>query len=83
MPFYTYILRSQKSGRYYIGHTENLQKRLFEHNNDRTDAIKGRGPWGLVYSEQFATRSEASQRERQMKRMKSHAWLDRLVRASR
>ncbi len=83
MPFYTYILWSRKTGRFYVGHTEDLQRRLFEHNNNRTDSIKNRGPWELVYSEEFATRSEASRRERQMKRMKSHAWLERLARASR
>jgi putative endonuclease len=83
MAFHAYILQSRSTGRYYVGHTENLQKRVFEHNNNRTDSIRNRGHWDLVYSEEFATRSEASQRERQMKRMKSHAWLERLVRASR
>jgi putative endonuclease len=83
MPFHTYILQSRSTGRYYVDHTENLQKRVFEHNNNRTDSIRNRGPWDLVYSEEFATRSEASQREWQMNRMKSHAWLERLVRASR
>ncbi len=83
MAFYTYLLRSRKSGRFYVGHTEDLRKRLFEHNNNRTDSIKIRGPWDLLYFEEFATRSEASRRERQMKRMKSRVWLERLVRASR
>jgi putative endonuclease len=44
MPFYAYILRSQRTGGFYIGHTENLRKRLFEHNNNRTDSIRDRGP---------------------------------------
>jgi putative endonuclease len=83
MPFHVYILQSRSTGRYYVGHTENLTKRVFEHNNNRTDAIKNRGPWDLVYSEEYTTRSEASRRERQMKKMKSHAWIERLVRASR
>jgi putative endonuclease len=59
MPFYTYILRSTSTGRYYIGHTENLTKRIFEHNNNRTVSIKNRGPWDLFHSEEFVTRSEA------------------------
>ena len=83
MPFHIYILRSEATGRFYVGHTENLQKRVFEHNNGRTDSIRNRGPWVLVYSEEYATRSEANRRERQLKRMKSHVWLERLVRASR
>ncbi len=82
MPFHAYVLQSQTTGRFYVGHTEDLPKRAFEHNNNRTWSIKNRGPWVLVHSEEYATRAEASRRERQMK-MKSHAWLERLVRASR
>ena len=83
MPFYTYILRSAATGRFYTGHTENLSKRVAEHNNNRTFSIKNRGPWQLVYSEQFATRADAARREREIKRMKSRPWIDELVRASR
>ncbi len=83
MPFQVYILRSQSTGRFYVGHAENLAKRVFEHNNNRTPSIKNRGPWELVYSEQFGTRAEASHRERQIKRMKSRRWIEHVVRASR
>ena len=83
MAFYTYILQSESTGRFYIGHTENLTKRIFEHNNNRTISIKNRGPWKLVYFEEYATRAEAAQREREIKRMKSRAWIEQLVRASR
>jgi putative endonuclease len=83
MAFHVYILRSQPTGRFYIGQTEDLTKRVFEHNNNRTPSIKNRGPWELVYSEEYETRSEATHRERQIKRMKSHRWIEQVVRASR
>ena len=83
MPLYAYILRSQSSGRYYVGHSENLTKRIFEHNNNRTVSIKNRGPWELFYSEQFPTRIEASRREREIKNMKSRIYIESLARASR
>jgi len=83
MPFHMYILRSVASGKFYIGHTENLAKRLFEHNRNRTPSTRSRGPWELVYTEEFTTRSQASRRERQVKRMKSHTWIKQVVRASR
>jgi putative endonuclease len=83
MPYYTYILRSVTTRRFYVGHTENLVKRLAEHNNNRTVSIKNRGPWELVFSEEFAARAEAMRREREIKRMKSHSWIDKLVIASR
>jgi putative endonuclease len=83
MVFHAYILQSNSTGRFYVGHTENLTKRVFEHNNNRTPSIKNRGPWKLVHSEEFATRSEAMLRERQIKKMKSHTWIEKLIRASR
>jgi len=83
MSFCTYVLRSQTTGRFYVGHTENLRKRIFEHNNNRTWSIKNRGPWELYHAETFETRSEASARERQIKKMKSRRYIEELVRASR
>ena len=63
MSFYAYILRSLSSGRYYVGHTSNLACRLTEHHRDHTVSLKNRGPWAVVYSEEFSTRSEAARRE--------------------
>jgi len=83
MSFSVYIVRSQTTGRFYVGHTANLTKRVREHNNNRTKSIRHRGPWELVYTEEFPTRAEAMQRERQIKQMKSHQWIEQLVRASR
>ena len=83
MPFYLYVLRSISTGRFYIGHTENLARRLAEHNSQRVSSTRNRGPWELVYSEEFATRSQASRRERAVKKMKSHAWIEQVARASR
>jgi GIY-YIG catalytic domain len=54
MPFFSYILRSKASGRFYVGYTENLTKRIFEHNNNRMLSIKpnaeraAEGLWRLV-----------------------------------
>ncbi|WP_367119222.1 GIY-YIG nuclease family protein, partial [uncultured Mucilaginibacter sp.] len=36
--FYTYILQSTKSGRYYIGHTSNIEERLERHNTGKVTA---------------------------------------------
>ena len=83
MPYQMYVLRSLASGKFYVGHTENLAKRLFEHNCNRVPSTRNRGPWDLVYTEEYATRSQASRRERQVKRMKSHTWIEQVARASR
>ena len=83
MPYHFYVLQSKTTGRFYVGHTENLVRRICEHNNNRTPSIKNRGPWVLFYCEEYGTRSEAARRERDVKRMKSHAYIEALARASR
>jgi putative endonuclease len=47
--FAVYILQSQRSGRYYVGETSNVGKRLHYHRSGRTKAGRNRGPWHLVY----------------------------------
>lgn len=77
--FSTYILQSQKSGRYYIGHTENISKRLLRHNNGYVSATRNKGPWTLVYFENFTSRIEATQRELEIKSMKSKYYIEILL----
>ena len=83
MAYFVYILQSETTGRHYAGHSEYPRKRLAEHNANKTVSIKNRGPWKIVYTEEFATRGEAMSRENQIKRMKSRPWIEELVRASR
>ncbi len=78
-----YILRSEYSGRFYIGCAENPVERLAEHNRGQTKSTSGRGPWQLVYREQFSTLPEALRRERQLKSWKSHRSIQELIEAER
>ena len=67
MAFYVYILRCS-DGSYYTGHTDNLEARLTAH---QSGSIKGytylRRPVQLVFAQDFPSRDEAFQRERQVK----------------
>ncbi|MBS3767351.1 MAG: GIY-YIG nuclease family protein, partial [Candidatus Cloacimonetes bacterium] len=56
--YYLYILKNKK-GSYYIGTTNNIIRRIQEHNNGKSKATKNRGPWNIVYTEKFRTRSQA------------------------
>ncbi len=76
---FVYILQSQSSGRYYIGVTADLERRLTQHNAGYTTATRGSGPWEIVYAESYATRRAARRREAQLKRKKSHRYLAWLV----
>lgn len=71
--FWTYIIQNP-DGRFYIGHTDDLDLRLHSHN--RTDKISGKhtrknGPWTLVWSETHPSRVLAMAREKQIKSWKS------------
>src|SRR5881397_3788787 len=69
--FYCYVLRSQKTGRRYVGSCEPLTERIRRHNAGESKATKHGLPWVLIRSESFARRSEAAQRERYYKTVKA------------
>ena len=77
--WYVYILQSEKTGRYYTGHTENLEKRLREHNSGKTRSLKAHLPIRIVYSEVCLTKQDAYRRERQIKRYKGGEAFKQLV----
>jgi putative endonuclease len=76
-----YILQSERTNRFYIGCTNDVGSRFAEHQRDQTTSTRGRGPWLLVYQEQFDSLGEARQRERQLKSWKSHRSIQELVAA--
>jgi len=77
--YFVYLLKSKNSGKTYTGHTNNLERRLLEHQNNLSKYTKGRGPWILVYSEKFNSRSEAMKREKFLKSGKGRELLKSLV----
>ncbi len=70
MAHYVYILKSLRDLKYYIGETHDIQARLEYHNAGKQRSTKHRIPFTLVYSEIFATRTEALQREKLVKSWK-------------
>ena len=66
MPFYAYIVRCADAS-YYVGHTDDLEKRISDHNAGLLSAYtRKRRPIKLVWAEEFQTREEALARERQL-----------------
>jgi putative endonuclease len=76
-----YILQSESSGKFYIGSTNDLQRRLCEHARAHSLATRGRGPWKLVYQEVLPTLILARQREREIKNWKSAKKIVKLMAA--
>ena len=68
--FFTYVLHSRATGRYYIGSTQDLSQRLTQHNSGMMRATRPGRPWIMVHSESFDSRSDSLRREQQIKRWK-------------
>ena len=62
--FTTYVIRSISTGHFYTGSTSDFDARLNQHNSDLSTSTKNRGPWELLYREEFKSRAEAMARER-------------------
>ena len=74
-----YILQSSKDSKYYIGSTDNIDKRIIKHNKGYSRYTKNKGPFNLVYKEDFPTRSEAKKREYHLKSLKSRVAIENLI----
>ncbi len=83
MAYTVYILESERTGRYYVGSTADVEERLTRHNQGRSKYTKSGIPWKVVYTEQCETRAQAVRREKQIKGRKSRAYIEDLVRTSR
>ena len=65
--YYNYILQSSKSGILYYGYTEDLKRRLKEHNEGRSQFTMGHIPWKLVWYCSFANKQKAEDFELYLK----------------
>ncbi|MEZ5195322.1 MAG: GIY-YIG nuclease family protein [Bacteroidales bacterium] len=66
--FAAYVLYSKNYDKIYIGYTSDINRRLLDHNERaRKGWTKHYRPWELLFSESFATKSEAIRREKQLK----------------
>jgi len=66
--FFVYVLLSLKDNTTYIGCTDDIEKRLKEHNQGKTKSIKHKLPMELVYFEAYRTRTLARKREIELKK---------------
>jgi len=67
MYYYTYVLRSKKDSQFYTGSTNDLRRRLTEHNSAKVSSTKNRGPFELIYYEACMNEQDARAREKYLK----------------
>jgi putative endonuclease len=80
--FYIYILYSEIAGKFYIGHTDDINRRLAEHNNPRINSkfTAKYISWSLALSFPVSeNRGEAMKVEKFIKKQKSRSFISRLI----
>jgi putative endonuclease len=65
--FFVYILQSEKDKMWYTGSTNNLNRRLEEHNNGQVESTKYRIPFNIIYYEACINEHDARVREQYLK----------------
>ena len=79
MEYIVYILKSLDFGKYYIGHTKNIENRLTEHNSGNVKSTKAYIPWEIIYKEIYKSKSDAYRRELQIKSYKGGNAFHKLI----
>ena len=77
--YYTYVLKSRKDGRFYIGWSEDLRLRVEQHNKGQVEATRERRPLELIYYEACLSREEAIKREKSLKTGFGRKYLKRRI----
>ena len=75
--FWIYVIKSKKNGKFYYGHTENLERRILEHNtkDEKKRFSCVNGPWKLLFSKVFETRVAAVKCEKFLKSGKGREYI--------
>lgn len=77
--YFVYILASKRNGTLYVGVTDNLKRRVWEHRNEIIKGFtKEYGVHMLIYYEQYNDINEAIIREKRIKKWKRH-WKIKLI----
>ena len=65
--YYVYALKSKNRKYIYVGMTNDLERRLREHNNKKESTTRSYAPFTLIFKERHETRIEARKREKYLK----------------
>lgn len=75
MSYVTYILLSKSAKKTYVGHTNDLKRRVEEHNKGKNIFSKRYKPWIVLYNESQLSELEAIKREKYFKSAAGRRWM--------
>lgn len=79
MFYYVYTLESKSQARLYVGFTDNLKKRLEEHNQGSNFSTKSFRPWRVIHYEAYMNKKDALRREKYLKTSQGARLLQRML----
>lgn len=79
--FFVYTVYNRLAKKFYIGQTDDLVRRVLEHNQHMFQGYTARfpGEWELIYQESLPTRPEALKREKQLKSYRGREFIKRYI----
>jgi len=77
--FYSYVLINNSKLKTYSGHTNNLAKRLEEHNRCKSRFTSRFGPWMILYFEEFSNLDDAISREKYYKSCAGRKFIKKIL----
>ena len=77
--YYVYAIKSISRNYIYVGMTNNIERRLVQHNNGQNKSTKAYKPFVLILTEELANSSEARKRERYLKSGVGKEYLKTLI----
>ena len=69
-----YIIEGEK-GLWYYGSSANVEQRVNDHNSNRANFTRFKGPWTLIFRRDFTNKVEAVKFERELKRIKNKNYI--------
>ena len=76
--YWIYVLKSTVAAKSYVGHTNDLGRRLEEHSAGRNFYTRRYVPWEMIYTEQYSGVAEAVQREKFLKSTQGRRFLKKV-----
>ena len=76
--FYVYVLENRKKDRYF-GSTNDIKRRVQEHNSGQNQSTKSGKPWKVIFYEAFVIESDAKRREKYLKTSTGRRMFSRMI----
>ncbi len=73
--YYTYVLQSERDGKFYAGFTQDLKLRFEQHNKGLVESTKDRRPLQLIYYQACIDKDDARKREKYLKTYRGKMFL--------